>query len=246
MVMTGLESRRGFDWKRRIFRCFLRLFQIEGKDFSATSDTTDRATTAGLSKGRAWVRKAGLGERNPEENYNRSHLYQTQTSTYAEKLTANKDTSILPLKNSFQPLFASTTCCSADPDLFSPLTGLGLEKWRSKGQPTKEVDNSLQYKGPSALVSLSDRFISPGPAKSDYEGPNYHKTKPMSTGLCSIRAHSKPTADFNCSLKGPRKMKQFRPKNYRDFTKGQIMRWEDFEYPGNLEKKIMGCGCKKE
>ena len=211
--------------------------RAEGKEVLAASDTPERAIMAGLLDGRASVRKISLGESNYGEKYNRSHLFQAQTSTFAEKLTANKETSFLPLKNRFQPLFNSSTCSSVDPELFPPLTGLGLEKMSSKGQPMKGVNNRLQYLDPSALLPASDRLISPGHAFSDFEATIYHKTKATTTGLHSIRAHSEPTTGFNCLFKGTRKTKQFRPKNYRDFTKGQILSWEDFEYHGNWEKK---------
>ena len=211
--------------------------RVERKALSAESDTLGRANSAGFSKESAWVVKAGLGERNPGGKANSSHLYQAQTSTLAEKLKSNKESSILTLNNSFQPLFVPTTCYSADPILFPPLKGLGLESLRSKAQPMKEMDNNLQYKGPFVFFSGSDRVMSPRPTKSDFQDPNYYKTKPMSTGLCSIRAHSEPMTYYNCFSKGTRKMKHFRPKNYRNFTKGQIMSWEDFEYHGNLEKK---------
>ena len=213
--------------------------RIEVREGWVTFDTSTRKKTSGLIEG---CTKA-LGDSHPRQKVNRGQLFQAQSSSYAEKLTANHETSFLPVKNSFKLLSPSITC-SIDPDLFPPLAGLGLAQVRSKSQLISEMDLILQSEGPLALGWVLDRPISPGLTKAAVAASNYHKTKPMSPGLCSKRAHSEPITNFNSSLKRSTNFKQLRPKKFNDFTKGKILRWKDFEFHENRKKEKNPVGAR--
>ena len=184
-----------------------------------------------------------LGDGGPGKQVNQSQLFLAQSSSYAEKLTANQEPSNLPVKNRFHLLSPSITC-SVNPALFPPLMGFGLAQVRSKSQPINKKDLIWQSQGPSALGRASDRNVSSDFAKSDFPASINHKIKPMSIGPCSKRAQSEPITDFNSSLKGATDFNHFRPKKFNNFTRGKILSWEDFEFHEKRKKEKKAFGAR--
>ena len=194
-----------------------------------------REKGTGLSVGSTFIQKFSGFDGSTGDLANRDQLFQTHLSASAKNFTENQDTSNIHLNNRFTLLSPSATYYD-DPVIFPPLKGLGQAQVFSKSKPMKKQELVVKNGGPPSMGLVSNKPISPGLAQSAYSEPTFLKPKPTSSGPCSKRAHSEPTADSNYSLKWTRNLSHLKPKQHCEFTKGRIVSWEEFDYPKKLSR----------
>ena len=114
---------------------------------------------------------------------------------------------------------------------------LGQDQTCLSKEPTKIVTNEESKSGCNGLGFDFIRPASPVISFSDSAISDPPKHNPFVTGHYFTRAQSEPRPQFQQLGKLPGRLKNIRPKSLKDFSKGCIHSWDDFEDPKRVLKK---------